>query len=253
MAGDTVGAMRFEEPVEGDAFGAALLSHLEHGDDGFHMIERDDGFVEVASASVYFGDIDAWSAGESQAIEMATGRVLDVGAGAGRLTLYLQERGIDATALDVSAGAIEVCRRRGVRQVWHGTLEDLAASSPERFDTFAFFGNNLGMIGSTEAAAGWFEALRRLANPGARVIGTTLDPYVTKDPDHLRYHEWNRRRGRMPGHLTVRLRYRAQATPWFDLLWVSIDELRAIVEPLGWEMTSDWHDGPLQTVILKMR
>ncbi len=95
-AGDTVWAMTFEAPADGDAFGAALLSHLEHGDDGLHMIERDDGFVEVASASVYFGDIDAWSATELRAIEMVSGRVLDVGAGAGRATLYLQERGIDA-------------------------------------------------------------------------------------------------------------------------------------------------------------
>ena len=245
--------MDIQAPADGDAFGAALLSHLEHGDDGLHAIERDDGYVDVASASVYFGDIEAWSSTESQAIEMATGRVLDVGAGAGRVTLHLQERGIDATALDVSAGAIEVCRRRGAQQVWHGTLEDLAAHSPESFDTFVFFGNNLGMIGSPEAAPGWFEALRRLASSGARVIGTTLDPYVTDDPAHLGYHEWNRRRGRMPGHLTIRLRYLAQATPWFDLLWVSIDELRTIVEPLGWEMTAHWHHGPIQAVVLEMR
>ncbi len=184
---------------------------------------------------------------------MVSGRVLDVGAGAGRATLYLQERGIDATALDVSVGAIEVCRRRGVRQVWLGTVEDLAAQSPERFDTFLLFGNNLGLIGSPEAAHGWFEALRRLASPGALLVGTTLDPYLANEQAHLGYHRWNRRRGRMPGHVTLRLRYHALATAWFDLLWVSIDELWAIVEPVGWPLTAHWRDGPIQTVVLGMQ
>ena len=245
--------MDVDAPITGDAFGAALLSHLEHGHGGVHVIERDDGFVDTASASIYFGDIDAWSPTELRAIKMASGRVLDVGAGAGRATLYLQERDIDATALDVSAGAIEVCRRRGVRQVWLGTVEEMAAQSAERFDTFLLFGNNLGLIGSPEAAHGWFEALRYLASPGARLIGTTLDPYMTEEQAHLRYHRSNRRRGRMPGHLTVRIRYGALATAWFDLLWISIDELRAIVEPAGWALTDQWRHGPIQTVVLGMQ
>jgi len=207
----------------------------------------------VMPASVYFGDIDAWSPAELPAIEMVRGRVLDVGAGAGRATLHLQENGIDATALDVSAGAIEVCRRRGVKQVWLGAVEDLVGQSPAGFDTFLLLGNNLGLIGSPQAAPGWFDALRRLATPEARLIGTTIDPYLTDDLDHLEYHQQNRRRGRMPGQVTIRSRYRALATDWIDLLWVSIDELRAIVEPEGWDLTDHWSDGPIQTVALAMQ
>ena len=108
-------------------------------------------------------------------------------------------------------------------------------------------------MGSPDAAPEWFGSLRRLARPGARIIGTTVDTYLTDDPDHLAYHEWNRTRGRMAGHITLRTRYGRMTTGWFDLLWTSPAELRAIVSPLGWEPVEHRQDGPLQTVMLAMR
>jgi SAM-dependent methyltransferase len=245
--------MDADPPVSGDALGTALLDHFERGDPALHVFERDDGYVDVASAAVYFGGIDAWSPTETRVVGAARGSVLDIGAGAGRATLHLQDRGLDVTALDVSPGAVEVCRRRGIRSTFLGTIADLAAGVREPFETFVLFGNNLGLIGSPEAAPGWFGTLRRLARPGAVLLGTTRDPYRTDDPAHLSYHERNRRRGRMAGQVTSRTRYRSLATSWFDLLWVSLDELRSIVEPLGWMIEDHAEDGPVFSVVLEMR
>jgi hypothetical protein len=132
-------------------------------------------------------------------------------------------------------------------------LDELAATGAGPFDTFLLLGNNLGLIGSPEAAPVWFDSLRRLAAPSARLIGTTLDPYRTEDPDHLAYHERNRRRGRMAGQVTLRTRYRRLSTPWFDLLWVSFGELCSIVEPLGWTVGHHAEDGPFLSLALEMR
>ena len=241
------------EPLTGDAFGMALLSHLDHGDDGWHVIERDDGWVDGMPASRYFGDIEAWVPIERDAIGHAGDRVLDVGAGAGRTSLFLQERGKDVVALDVSAGAIEVCRRRGVEQTFLGTVFDLVASDPEPFDTFVFFGNNLGLLGSPEGAAKMLGALRALGRPDARIIGTLIDPYDTDNPAHLGYHEQNRKRNRLPGQIALRIRYSSFATPWKDLLWVSLEELTAITGPLGWDLTAHWEQGPFRAVVLTLR
>ncbi len=240
------------EPITGDAFGMALLSHLDHGDDGWHVIERDDGWVDALAASRYFGDIEAWVPIERDAIGRAGDRVLDVGAGAGRISLFLQERGTDVVALDVSPGAVDVCRRRGVAATFTGTVFDLASAQPEPFDTFVYFGNNLGLLGSPEGAAAMLAALGDLARPGARVIGTLIDPYDTADPAHLDYHERNRARGRMPGQIALRIRYRQYATPWKDLLWVSLEELEAITAPLGWTLTEHWSLGPFRAVVLTL-
>lgn len=70
-------------------------------------------------------------------------RVLDIGAGAGRVALSVQTLGLDVVALDVSRGAIEVCAARGVRNVFHGSMTDLFATALEEFNTFVLAGNNL--------------------------------------------------------------------------------------------------------------
>ena len=53
---------------------------------------------------------------------------------------------------------------------------------------------------------------------------------------HLAYHERNRKRGRMPGQLRIRVRFGLTTTPWFDYLIVSPDELRELVAGSGWEV-----------------
>mgnify|MGYP001553741898 CR=1 FL=1 len=110
----------------------------------------------------------------------------------------------------------------------------------------------LGLIGSPEDAPAFFDTIRRLAAPGARIIGTTRDPYVTDDPVHHAYHERNRQRGRPPGQVTHRIRRRDVATPWSDLLWVSFEELGAITGPLGWPAIERRTNGPHETVVLVM-
>ena len=56
------------------------------------------------------------------------------------------------------------------------------------------------------------------------------DPYATEDPAHLAYQERNRERGRMPGQLPLRVRYRDLIGPWFDYLIVSPNEMGTILE-----------------------
>ncbi|HTT88644.1 MAG TPA: class I SAM-dependent methyltransferase [Acidimicrobiales bacterium] len=230
-------------PVLGDAFGVALLDQFA-GLPGVVTYERDDGFVQ-ADGMNYISD---WSDRDSWTVARAVGRVLDVGAGAGRVCLRLAETGLDVVALDVSAGAVDVCRRRGVPDVFHGTIDDLPAT--ERFDTFIVLGNNLGLIGSPEKAQGFFDAVGTRLRPDGRIVGGCLDPYQTDDPDHLAYHEANVAAGRMAGEVRLRARYRRLTTAWFGLLWMSMSELAALAQRSGWQVT-DSMPGPNYAVVLE--
>jgi SAM-dependent methyltransferase len=157
------------------------------------------------------------------------------------------------TGLDTSAGAIEIARRRGLRDTVLATVDQFAAAGTARYDTFLLLGNNLGLIEGPERAPVFLAALARLANPGARIIAQGTDPYGTTDPVHVSYHRRNRDRGRLGGQLRLRLRYRLLATEWFDYLNCSVAELESLVASTGWRLQKiDDTDKPYYLAVMEL-
>ncbi len=234
----------------GDAFGEVLLEFLDGRGPGAHVIERDDGLVEgMASVEPYFGGPDSFAQIEHQALESIGERVLDIGAGAGRFSLAAQERGAAVVALDDSAGAIEVCRRRGIERLVHQSIHIYRPD--ERFDTFLMMGHNLGLLAPDPVRS--LERIAEMAEPGAVILGTSLDPYATEDPTHLEYHEANRARGRRGGHIVLRVRTRRLIGPWFDYLFSTFAELADLASHTGWEATKVAEDDVRYLAALRLR
>jgi SAM-dependent methyltransferase len=213
-----------------------MLAYFEGDTRAREIVERDDGYIEATQGpGGYFDPVRRWPGHQRRALRFVRGRVLDVGAGAGRVALELQKRGHDVVAIDISPSAIEVCRRRGVRDARVLRFEDV----DERvvpIDTVVMFGNNFGLFGGRAKATRMLRRLHRLTSNRGRIVAETRDTYATDNPDHLAYHERNRRRGRLAGQLRLRVRHARAATPWFDYLIVSPDELRELVSGTGWEV-----------------
>jgi SAM-dependent methyltransferase len=210
-----------------DAFGQMLLDGADT-----EIIERDDGFLDSAKF-LYFAPVTQWPAVERRALRWVRGRVLDAGLGAGRVALELQRRGRSVVGIDISPGAVEVARERGVRDVRLLAFEEVDDSIGQ-FDTIVMLGNNFGLFGSPSKARRLLRRLRPLAD---RIVAASIDPQATEDPAHLAYQERNRRRGRMAGQLRLRVRYRDLIGPWFDYLFVSPDEMASILEGTQWRIT----------------
>lgn len=77
-------------------------------------------------------------------------------------------------------------------------------------------GNNLGLLASRGRARWLLRRFHRLTTEGGRIVAESLDQFQTTDPIHRSYQRTNRRRGRMPGQIRLRVRYRTLVTPWFD-------------------------------------
>ena len=219
---------------EEDAFGRLLLDHLE-GEPGRMILERDDGYAGPAlPAEIFLAGHDQWPDEERRVFELVHGRVLDIGCGAGRHSLEAERRGLSAVAIDISPGAVEVCRRLGVRDV---RLLPLAAvdESLGVFDTILMMCGNFGLVGTAADAGPALRTLHGITTPDARIVLDSVDPYVD-DEDDLAYLERNRARGRLPGQVTIRLRYLDSVTPWFDLLNLSPSELEQLLTGTGWHV-----------------
>jgi SAM-dependent methyltransferase len=221
----------------GDAYGEMLLAALDSDDEILEIVEREDGTIMASKfgPASYLAPYRGWPSHQRRAFRFARGRVLDVGAGAGRVALHLQEKGHDAVAIDSSPGAIEVCRKRGVRDARVMRVEDVDDSLGV-FDTVVMYGNNLGLLSSRTKARRILRRLASITSERARIIGECLDPYGTDNPAHLAYHSRNRERGRMGGQIRIRVRYQDVATAWFDYLFLSQPELLEILDGTGWRL-----------------
>jgi SAM-dependent methyltransferase len=220
-----------------DAYGQYLLAQFNSKTPAAELIERDDNYIDTGSeAGLYFFAYEQWSPLEQQAIGRAKGRVLDIGCGAGRHALHLQQIGFEVTAIDNSPGAIEVCKLRGVKNALVRSVAEVDKFEPNSFDTILMLGNNFGLFGSTQNAKLMLAELSRITATDARIIAGTRNPYKTDSPDHLEYHALNRGRGRMPGQIKLRVRYRKAVGAWFDYLFVSPVEMREIVADTAWHI-----------------
>jgi SAM-dependent methyltransferase len=214
-----------------------LVFDFLKGERGREVVERDDGYIDPSEVfpAGYFSTFREWAPHERMAIRYVRGRVLDVGCGAGRVALYLQHRSLEVVGIDVSPLALKVCRLRGIKDVRLVPITQVNESLGH-FDTIVMFGNNFGLFANRKTARRLLSRFYKITSDEGRIVAQSTDPYQTNNPAHLRYHRFNRRRGRLPGQLRIRVRYGLYATPWFDYLLVSKKDLRNLIVGTGWRV-----------------
>jgi SAM-dependent methyltransferase len=221
------------KPAE-DAFGQILYAAYS-GAEAFEIIERDDGYIEAMPAKGYFSEYKDWPQIERKAMEFAKGKILDVGCGAGRTSLYLQGKGFDVMGIDISPLAVKVCKLRGVKKVKLMPVEKID-SKPKTFGTIFMMGNNFGLFVNLDKAGKLLNKFHKITSKSAVIVADTNDPYKTDNPAHLAYHKRNREKGRMGGQLKLRIRHKQYRGRWFEYLLASKKEVEGILEGTGWEI-----------------
>ncbi|MHA2270220.1 MAG: class I SAM-dependent DNA methyltransferase [Candidatus Hodarchaeales archaeon] len=245
--------MSLLKPSE-DAFGQMLLDAWRRGEPIPYVIERDDGLIEVDWSTGYFSSFADWPPAEQSALKYAQSPVLDLGCGAGRHALYLQEKGLSVVAMDVSPGALTVTQERGIKKTVQGNFCELPPFQ-QSFSAFLALGQNFGLCGGPEETCEMLQALGRIANPAAVLIASFLDPRPDSDetdPVHRDYHAQNQLKGKPAGLIAIRIRYRKIKTPFFPLYHPTIKEFRDILQKTeAWALENIQQAGPQYFAVLK--
>ena len=225
------------KPLPGSSFELYAQAMLDHwlGKQVSVEFERDDGYADRSDIAGYFAPQSDWFAVEREAMREARGRVLDIGCGPGRHALHLQKRGLRVVGIDASATQVALARIRGLREVYQASVWRLPKGLGV-FDTVILMGNNLGLPGDLPEMRRFLRDLHGLTTRRGRIVGHTRIP-GTWIPHHLPYVRQNIARGRPPGLIRLRVRYKGRVGDWFELLLISPDDLAALAHETGWELT----------------
>jgi SAM-dependent methyltransferase len=212
-----------------DTFGKALMAHYLDNTVNDYLVERDDGLSEPLPTDNYFIDSSRFSDGLKAALEHVSGRVLDIGCGAGRISLHLQDR-FHVVGMDISHLALKVCQLRGVKHLVNARAPFFPFGR-NAFDTAILMGNNYGLCGSVDATREMMKNLHRIMSDDGIIIAQSRDPYDTEKEIHLRYHQRNIENGRPAGQVTIRVGFNGEYSDWFDLLMQSSEEMAETIHP----------------------
>ncbi len=212
-------------------FGLALRDFFNGDLSAEVRVVRDDGVVSGMAISAFFrGPADFQV--DKLLLEQCRGRVLDVGAGAGIHSLYLQSKGFSVCALDVSPEACKIMKLRGVKEVVCAGFPDFPGSRP--FDTLLVLGRSICMVETLAGLDAFLSRSRVITKPGARILLNSMDVSRTTDPQNLAYHQANRRAGRYIGEIRLHMEYKDIVGPETGLLHVDTAVLAEHAAQAGW-------------------
>lgn len=219
-----------------DLFGKAILDYQTNDNPQNLFTETSISEADEMSVAYLFRSFKEMPKIEKAALNLAKGKVLDVGCGAGSHTLYLQnEKNLDVTAIDVSPNAIEACRLRGVKNAQVANVMDFQ----DRFDTILLMMNGTGIFGKLKNVSKFLQKLKALLLDGGQILIDSSDIIYMfdEDQDGGKWVPGNN----YYGELVFNISYKGENEIPFDWLYVDYQTLAnaAAANGLGCELVID--------------
>lgn len=168
--------------LENDPMGAAIAEYHRKGKAGKLRVFSSQFDEDEMPVDILFRDYENMPKLEQKALELAKGRILDVGAGSGCHALVLQDMRKEVVAIEISDLSVEVMKERGVYDARKVDFYD--PKFTEKFDTILMLMNGSGLIGKIENMSAFFNKVRDLLSPGGSVLMDSSDlRYLYEDED----------------------------------------------------------------------
>lgn len=213
-----------------DLFGKAILDFQTNNAPADLITETTISEADEMRVEYLFRNYNEMPKLEKKALQLAKGKVLDVGCGAGSHALYLQEKGFDVTAIDISENAIKACKLRGLKNV---KVQHLLDFEGEKFDTILVLMNGTGIFGTLAETSAYLQKLKSLLNPNGQILLDSSDIIYMFDQDEDGSYQ-------IPangyyGELTFTISYKNETEEPFPWLYMDYNTLQNAAHANGLE------------------
>ena len=209
-----------------DLFGKAILDFQTNNAPEDLTTETTISDEDEMSVAYLFRSYKEMPVLEQKALQLAKGKVLDVGCGAGAHSLYLQnEKNLDVHSIDISSNAVAACTLRGLKNVYlQNILEIDSTTSVNKYDTILLLMNGTGIFGTLKNTAQYLQKLKSLLKPDGQILIDSSDIIYMFDTDDDGAYE-------IPangyyGELQFTLRYKGQKEESFPWLYLDYNTLQ---------------------------
>jgi SAM-dependent methyltransferase len=164
-----------------DLFGKAILDYQTNSSPENIITSTSISEEDEMEVAYLFRSFDEMPTLEQKALQLAKGRTLEVGCGAGSHGLYLQnERNLDVLSIDISKNAIQACRLRGLKKI---SAVDVLDLEDGKYDTILLLMNGTGIFETLERTTVYLQKLKSLLHPKGQILIDSSDIIYMFDED----------------------------------------------------------------------
>lgn len=213
-----------------DLFGKAILDFQTNNSPEAISTETNISEADDMDVAYLFRSYNEMPKLEQKALQLAKGKILDVGCGAGSHSLYLQENKFDVISIDISSNAIEACKLRGLKNAKVQNILDL---ENDKFDTILLLMNGTGIFGTLKETSNYLQKLKSLLAPNGQILIDSSDIIYMFDEDDDGS-KWIPGEGYY-GELTFTISYKNQTEESFPWLYLDYNTLQNAAHANGLE------------------
>lgn len=165
-----------------DIFGRAISDYFHNNQPEDIQTETNISSIDTLPTAYLFRDFNEMPDIEKKAMELSQGKILDVGSAAGSHSLYLQEKGLEVHAIDISKRAIDICKLRGIKHAYKTSLLEWEKT---KYDTILLMMNGTGIFESFEQIPKYLQHLKKLLAPNGQILIDSSDIKYMCDKEEL--------------------------------------------------------------------
>ncbi|PKH67236.1 SAM-dependent methyltransferase [Flavobacterium sp. ALD4] len=206
-----------------DLFGKAILDYQTNNSPEDLITETTISEEDEMSVAYLFRSYNEMPNMEQKALQLAKGKILDVGCGAGSHSLYLQnELNLEVTAIDISSNAIQACSLRGIKDA---RVQDVMTLENETYDTILLLMNGAGMCGKLKNIPNFLVKLKSLLNPGGQILLDSSDIIYMFDDDEDGG-KWIPSDNEYYGEVVFNIAYKGEKEKPFNWMYIDYNTLQ---------------------------